>query len=422
MMPRCYKWLLLALLGAAYFLHQADRALFGILTIPIQEELSISTRQIGWINAVLSWTIAIATTIAGVLGNRLSKKWTITVSLISWSVATLCMGFINEFSVCGVAISAFAVTLSLRSIAVGVGESFYGPSAMALLASYHTDTRSSAFSLHQSSLYIGLMMCGTICAALLSLFGSWRCVFIAFGAAGVILGIVFIFALKDKESHQDATSLSAPCVTGAFKAFFCSKKVLLATTGFVAVVFANNAYLFWAPKFLAEKFSVSVAQAGSSAMVAHHTASLAAILCGGFITDILVKKMPRSRLLFQVLALLAGAPAIFMIGQAPTVSSAVMMTLFYGLARGFFEVNTHATVFDFVEEKYRSSTVGFMLFIAFLVGGLSGIIFAELSERYALKGFEIGFGIMAGAYLLAAILMSTLLFRSQSVLKNEKQA
>ena len=31
-----YKWVMLALLSCAFFFHQADRVLFGLLTIPIQ--------------------------------------------------------------------------------------------------------------------------------------------------------------------------------------------------------------------------------------------------------------------------------------------------------------------------------------------------------------------------------------------------
>ena len=35
-MKNSYKWFLLLLLSCAFFFHQADRALFGLLTIPIQ--------------------------------------------------------------------------------------------------------------------------------------------------------------------------------------------------------------------------------------------------------------------------------------------------------------------------------------------------------------------------------------------------
>ena len=57
-MKGAYKWFLLALLSCAFFFHQADRALFGLLTIPIQDDLKLTDVQIGWINTTLSWTLA----------------------------------------------------------------------------------------------------------------------------------------------------------------------------------------------------------------------------------------------------------------------------------------------------------------------------------------------------------------------------
>ena len=88
-MNRWYKWCVVAMLSCAFFFHQADRALFGLLTIPIQEELALTDAQIGWINTVLSWTLAAMTMVAGFAGDRLSRKWLITGSLIFWSLMTL---------------------------------------------------------------------------------------------------------------------------------------------------------------------------------------------------------------------------------------------------------------------------------------------------------------------------------------------
>ena len=121
-----YKWLLLALLSAAFFFHQADRALFGLLTIPIQDELGLTDVQIGWINTVLSWTLAGMALIAGPIGDRLSKKWLITGSLIAWSLMTVMMGFVGDWRIGVVVIPAFFVVMFFRSIATGVGESFFG--------------------------------------------------------------------------------------------------------------------------------------------------------------------------------------------------------------------------------------------------------------------------------------------------------
>ena len=388
------------MLSCAFFVHQADRALFGLLTIPIQDDLHLTDVQIGWINTTLSWTLAAMTVVAGFLGDRLSRKWIITLSLIAWSLMTICMGFIG----------GFAGALFFRSIATGVGESFYAPSAYALIAVHHKETRSVALSIHQAALYVGLMVSGLAVAWMLGFLGTWRNVFIAFGAAGCALGVFFIWALRDGtnscSNRRTQLSTSNFRLSTSLRAYFCNPSALCATAGFVAIVFVNNAYLFWAPKFAAEKFAIGVGEAGKGVMLWHHLFAFAAILAGGIVTDHFVKKMPRFRLGFQSVALLCGAPALLWIGLAPSFASLLVAASAYGVFRGFFEVNTHASLFDVVAPDHRSTAVGLLNMIAFFFGGLSGVAMGALSQRWGVRGFEIGFGIMAAAYALGAALMA----------------
>ena len=406
---RSYKWLLIAMLSCAFFFHQADRALCGLLTIPIQAELKLTDVQIGWINTALSWTLAAMTVVAGFLGDRFSRKWIITCSLIAWSLMTVCMGFIG----------GFAGALFFRSIATGVGESFYAPSAYALIAVHHHESRSVALSIHQAALYVGLMVSGLIVAWALGILGTWRNVFIAFGLAGCGLGFAFIWALKDgghqagARSDLTAEHPSPPrtfSISASLRAYFCNPSALCATAGFVAIVFVNNAYLFWAPKFAAEKFAVSVGEAGKGVMLWHHLFAFGAILLGGALTDRFVVGMPRFRLGFQILALLFGAPMLLWIGLAPSFISLLVASSAYGVFRGAFEVNTHASLFDVVPPEHRSAAVGLLNMIAFFFGGLSGVAMGALSQRWGVRGFEIGFGVMAGAYMFAAALMAISFF------------
>lgn len=403
---KSYKWIVLAMLSCAFFFHQADRALFGLLTIPIQQELKLTDMQIGWINTALSWTLSAMTMIAGFAGDRLSRKWIITCSLIFWSLMTVCMGFVGDWTVLGIAIPAFLVVMFFRSIATGGGESFYGPSAMALLASHHRETRSVAFSVHQAALYVGLMTSGILVAWALKMLGNWRLVFVVFGMLGFLLGVLFIFALKDNsDSSVKAEKRPKVGIGESLAAFFCNRSAICATVGFVAIVFVNNAYLFWAPKFMAMKFGSDVGAAGAQTMFWHHLFAFAAIMAGGVITDRLVGRMPRFRLGFQICALLLGAPCLAMVGFSSSVAAMVAMTAAYGIFRGFFEVNTHASVFDVVEPKYRSTVVGCMVMSAFFFGGLSGVVMGSLSQKYGIRGFELGFAVMGGAYVLAALVM-----------------
>ena len=401
-----YKWIMLALLSCAFFFHQADRVLFGLLTIPIQDELHLTDLQIGWINTSLFCTLAVTTPLAGFLGDRFSRKWIITISLIFWSLMTACTGFVG--GMCGM--------IFFRSIATGGGESFYAPSAFALIASHHKDTRSVALSIHQSALYIGLMFSGALVAWALKAFGGWRMVFVAFGSLGFLLGVAFVWALKDGTSGTAETKRTEggnptisqfhnPTISQSLRAYFCNPSALLATTGLVAVVFANNAYLSWAPKFVARKFGLSVGAAGSGTMLYHHLAAFAAIMVGAVLTDRFVKDRPRFRLGLQAASLILGAPALALIGFAPGLVGLWSAVVAYGLFRGLCEVNTHASLFDVVPPEHRSTAEGLTTMIAFLVGSLSPLMMGALSDQYGIRGFEIGFAVLGVAYALGAAAM-----------------
>ena len=424
------------MLSFAFFFHQADRALFGLLTIPIQDELNLTGGQMGWINGALFATLAIMTPIAGFCGDRFSRKWLITGSLIFWSITTACMGFVGDFHVLGLVIPAFLSVMFFRSIATGGGESFYAPSAYALIAVHHKETRSVALSIHQAALYIGLMTSGALVGWILHALkgsawvakhfgelGFWRPVFIIFGSLGFLLGVGFIFFLREKGNDVDkgddgdkkddckAKGEKPPLIEG-LKAFFCNPSALLASGGFIAIVIANNVYMSWAPKFVAEKFAAelgdktaAVAAAGNGTMLWHHVFAFAAIMAGGFLTDAFVKQFPRFRLLVQGVALFLGAPMLVWFGFAPNLISTWVAVAAYGVFRGFFEVNTHASLFDVVAPKYRSTAVGLMTMLAFFLGALAPVLMGYLYDAKGLRGFEVGFAIMGGVYAVAGCLM-----------------
>ena len=396
-MKKGYKWALLAMLSLAFFFHQADRVLFGLLTIPIQEDLHLTDLQIGWVNTALFCTLAVTTPFAGVLGDRFSRKWIITLSLLFWSLMTACTGFVG--GICGL--------IFFRSVATGGGESFYTPSAFALLASHHKETRSIAMSVHQSALYMGLMFSGALVAWTLKMIGGWRPVFMIFGGAGFLLGVFFVFALRDRPPEEKTAapvpSREKPSLREGLAAYFRNSSALLATAGFVSVVMANNAYLSWAPKFAARKFDLTVGAAGNGAMLYHHIAAFTAIMLGALATDAFVKRHPRIRLIFQAAALLVGAPMLAWIGFAPSLTSCWFAVAAYGLCRGLFEVNSHPSLFDVIAPAHRATAEGMMTMIAFFLGSLSPLMMGALSDRYGIHGFEIGFSVLGGIYVLGAV-------------------
>ena len=404
-----YRWELLLLLSLAFLFNQADRALFGILSNPIQADLQLTSEQMGLAATVLLAVLAILMPITGWIGDHFNKKWIITFCLLFWSLSTMLTGLAN----------GFLMLVLLRSVATGGGESFYVPAAYPLLAAWHKKTRSIAFSVHQGAFYFGVISSGFLAGWIAQHFGGWRSAFYVYGALGFLLGIVFSFRLKGmpEETQEDAetqekpeTPQKTPSLGATIWFFLTTPTVLLLTIGFSAIVFVNNGYMQWGPTFLSEKYDLDVTMAGWNSMFYHNAAAFIGILLGGVVTDLFIQKFERFRLVIQALALLLGAPAIYFCGLAGSLAMTCAAFAVFGIFRGLYETNTHAAMFDVVPPVIRSSAVAFMSFIAFLIGSTSPYILGRLADHYGkADGLSYGFQLLGGVYFIGFLAVLTAL-------------
>lgn len=390
------KWSCLAFLCGIFFVYTVDRALLGLLAIPIQQETGISDFEFGVLNSAVFWTYAVAVPFAGLVGDRFDKRKVIGCAVLAWSLMAVCAGLAG----------GFWSLLAIVSVAITLPQAFYGPSANALIAGEHVETRTIALSIHQSAYYVGWFASGLVVAATLSLFGSWRGAYIAFGAFGLAIGTAFVLLTKGGGvAAAGGAAGKAPGVSKSLKAFFCCPSAVFAASGYVAMVFAGFGYTAWGPKFVAVKFGVSPAIAGTGVMSWHFAAAFAAILASGAVVDRLVKRWPRFRLALQIFALVAATPVLAMFGFADTLPAVWAAAAIYGLLRGMFESCQIASLFDVVASEYRAGAVGYLNVVAGLVGSLAPMLVGGLSQRFGTRGMEIGFASLGGVLAVAAALM-----------------
>ncbi|MDE7407412.1 MAG: MFS transporter, partial [Muribaculaceae bacterium] len=165
-----YKWTVLGLLWMAFLLNQADRQVFNVVLPLIREDLHLTDVSVGWIATIFNLFYAVLVPVGGMAGDRFSRKWIVTASLLFWSVATMFTGLC----------SGFIMLVILRSIATGGGEAFFGPSNYSLLAQYHDKTRAFAMSVHQTAYYVGVIISGYLAGYIGQQYG-WRAAFYVFG-------------------------------------------------------------------------------------------------------------------------------------------------------------------------------------------------------------------------------------------------
>lgn len=383
------KWILLAFLCGIFVVYTIDRALLGILAIPIQQETGMNNTQFGVLSSAIFWTYALVVPFAGIAGDRFDRTRLIGIAAIAWSLMTFLAGFAN----------GFWTLLLLVSFAIVVPQTLYSPAANALIASVHRDTRTLAMSCHQAAFYTGWFISGAAVAAVLAICHSWRYAFFVFGTIGILVGIGFL--LFSRGVRVESVAKSNPCVRDSLKAFFGCPSALLAGFGYVAEVFVGYGYSAWGPKFVAQKFSITPAAAGTGVMLWHYAASFAAILVAGVLTDRLIRKFPRFRLLLSMLSMAAMIPALVAFGCASLLPLVWLSAAVFGVMRGFYGANQFVNVFDVVASEHRAAALGFLNVIAGLVGSLAPIMLGWLSDRLGVRGFEIGFAAMGAVQVVA---------------------
>ncbi len=408
-----YRWELMALLFLAYFFHQADRAIYGVVAASLKQEFAMSDALLGMTRTIMFTLMALIVPFAGFVGDRLNKRRLLIGCLFCWSIATLCTGS---------ATSVLMLTL-FNSVALVVAEAFYGPASTSLIASYHKETRSLALSIHQTAVYLSVIFCGGI-AGYISQHYDWRTAFWLFGGVSLCIGMLLIWRLKDpaKVEFSDGSKIetikpsektnAADSILGFLKTFFTTPSAMLLTVGFTAIVFVNNAYLNVISLFLQRKFDLDPTAAGFNGMFWHHIAALICIFLGATLSDRMSKKNPTFRPKLQFIAMLVGAPVVCLIGFAPSLATVYALFFLMGVCRGFYECNTHASVFETIPVKYRSTTVGVMILFAFLIGAWSAQIVGSLYDTYGMLGYKYSFMLLGATWVVGACCVGFAAFKT----------
>ena len=410
------KWSLVAFLCAIFVVYTIDRALLGILAVPIQQETGIDNVRFGLLSAAVFWTYSVCVPFSGMLGDRLNRAKLIGFAVCLWSLMAILGGFAG----------GFWTLLIFVSVAICIPQTLYGPSASALIAEYHQETRTLALSCYQAAYYTGWFLSGAAVAGVLSFFGSWRAAYFVFGGVGLILGAAFLrwsYHAGTRAPIGDSTMgrcvPTSPKIKQSLFAFFGCKTALLCAVCYVAQVFIGYGYSAWGPKFIAQKFSLSPSVAGTGVMFSHYAAAFVAILIAGALTDRIVKHHPRSRLLMSTAALILSIPALVVFGKAQTLPLVWLSAAWLGAMIGVIGANQFTMLFDVVPSRFRSGSIGFLNVIAGLVGSTAPIILGSLSQNRGVVGFEIGFASLALVELIAIAALVAALFTFRNVHKVE---
>jgi len=359
-----YPWVVVALLWAVALLNYLDRQMLSTMKVAMMGDIAElqTAENFGRLMAIFLWIYGFVSPVAGLIADRINRKWLIVGSLCVWSGVTFAMSFAATFNQLYI----------LRAI-MGLSEALYIPAGLSLIADYHRgSTRSLAIGIHMTGLYLGQALGGF--GATVAHHWSWQLTFQSFGMIGIIYSLLLGFLLKESRIRavvQDKNRLSG------FSSVKGSLGMLMGTLSFWVILFyfATPSFPGWAvknwlPTLFSKTLGIDMSAAGPIATITIAVSSFIGVISGGLISDRWIRRNLRGRIFTSVIGLGLSVPALLLIGYGQGLTGVLAGAVLFGIGFGMFDANNMPILCQFFPSRMRAAGYGIMNMTGVFAGAL----------------------------------------------------
>jgi len=398
---RRYAWVVVALLWVVALLNYMDRQMLSTMKNAMMVDIVEleKAENFGRLMAVFLWIYGLMSPVAGIIGDRLNRKWLIICSLFVWSGVTFAMGYTHDFG----------VLYALRAI-MGVSEALYIPAGLSLIADYHQgSTRSLAVGIHMTGLYMGQALGGfgaTIADSL-----SWQKTFHYFGLIGIVYSLVLILFLREYKQRQKIKKASSGL--SGLRSVASGLSMLFGMVSFWVILFyfavpslPGWAVKNWIPTLFSSSLGIEMPVAGPMSTITIAFSSLVGVIFGGILSDRWIQKNLRGRIYTGAIGLSLTIPSLLLVGLGHTYLWIIGGAVLFGIGYGMFDANNMPILCQFVTPRLRATGYGLM--------NMAGVFAGAFITRVLGKSMDSGnlardMALLAIPVLLAVILQLAIL-------------
>ena len=396
-----YPWIVVALLWVVAMLNYMDRQMLSTMKVAMMGDILEleKAENFGRLMAIFLWIYALMSPMAGLIADRVNRKWLIAGSLIVWSSVTLAMGYSTSFDQLYV----------LRAL-MGISEALYIPAGLALIADYHRGpTRSLAVGIHLSGLYFGQALGGF--GATVSHHYSWQMSFHLFGMIGILYSLVLILFLRDDRvrlPEQKAMTFKAgvKSVKSSLGMIFGTMSFWIVLFYFTAPSFPGWAVKSWMPTLFSQTLGIDMSVAGPMATITIAGSSLISVILGGMLADRWMNFNLKGRIYTGVIGLSLMVPALIFLGYGTGYLGIMGGAVLFGLGFGMFDANSMPILCQFVSPRHRAAAYGVMNMTGISAGAVITIFLGKSTDAGRL-GHDVA--LLAIPVVLAIVLQLTVL-------------
>jgi ACS family hexuronate transporter-like MFS transporter len=413
---RNYRWVVIILLFFATTINYLDRQVISLLKDSLAKDFNWSESDYSRIVMAFTTSYAIALILFGRLIDKIGTRMGYSISVLIWSVAAICH-----------ALATGTAGFAIARTALGAGEGGNFPAAIKAVAEWFPKKdRALATGIFNSGTNMAAIIGPPLIAWIISGYG-WKQAFLWTGALGFIWLIFWLIFYEipsrqkrissaeleyihtDKDQEIDLLSQRP-----AWLKLFRHRQ----TWTFIIGKFLTDPvwwfYLFWIPSYFNTTYHLNLGKSAIHVSTVYIVASFGSVL-GGWLSGWLIKKglvVYKARK-YSMLIFACCVVPIFFVRYTTNIWPAVWLISLAAAAHQAWSANIFTLASDMFPKHILSSVVG----IGGMAGSIGGILFPLLIgiilDHFKLlgllgTGYNIIFGICAGSYLLAWVVMQML--------------
>ncbi|HEU4632319.1 MAG TPA: MFS transporter [Gemmatimonadaceae bacterium] len=364
-----YRWRIVALLFFATTLNYLDRQVIGILAPDLQRMFAWSDTDYAKIVAAFKIAYAIGLVSMGGILDRIGTRVGYAAGLTLWSLAGMAHAAVG--TVFGFSAARFAL---------GIAEAANFPAAVKTVAEWFPKKeRALATGIFNSGANIGAIVAPLVVPIIAVRYG-WQWAFILTGGIGFVWLAFWLTSYRRPEVHprlsgSELAYIQADGVEPTTKIPYLRLLPHRETLTVCLLKFVTDPvwwfFLFWLPKFLNERYGLSLLELGPPLVVIYLASDVGSI-AGGWLSSSFVKRGHSIDFARKAAILICGlfAVPIFLVTQTDSLWVAVALISLGTAAHQGCSANIYTVMADVFPRRAVASVVG----LAGLAGAVSGAL------------------------------------------------
>lgn len=387
------RYIMILLLFIGYLVVYIDKTVIGLAMMDISKELSLSTKEVGYVTGLFFLSYSIFQIPAGWLNDRIGYKKVLLLSLVMIGACAFLFGFVG---------STIALLISFRFLA-GVGHSGYPCScAKAVSSNFAVDERTLAQSILLSSGGVAMIIGPIAVSYMLGSIG-WRWTYVDLAIIALVVALlVFVWVPAFKENKSPAVGSATAKVS--YLSLLKNPVVILLFIAIFGVNIPAYGLMVWLPKYLGQARGLNLEWTAYVMAIGGFAQWISSIGSGWFVGKYMRGK--EKGVIF--VSSLISAACIWLVYFSPTLLlSAIFLFIAY-----IFLMTSFVTIFTLPMKWLPSNVIGSAMGVVNTGGTLGGAVspivigFMISTENNTMTGdFSFAFMFLAAGMILAALIV-----------------